>query len=59
VQEIIAREAHLPQQVLAPSRPAQAANLVELLEPIRGLLTDDEIDTLFSRDRSVSRPIDR
>jgi hypothetical protein len=35
-----------------------AANLVELFEPVRGLLTDEEIDTIFSRNRSPSRPVD-
>ncbi len=49
VREIVTREAHLPQQALAPPRTAQAAYLVELSEPIRGLLTDDEIDSLPCR----------
>ena len=39
-------------------RVAQAANLMELFEPIRGLLTDEEVDTLFSRNPSVGRPVD-
>ena len=33
-------------------------SLFELFAPVRGLLTDDEIDTLFSRNRSMSRPVD-
>jgi len=41
-----------------PSGAAQAANLVDLCEPVRGLLTDDEIDRLFSRDSSTGRPVD-
>jgi hypothetical protein len=40
------------------SRAARAANLMELFEPIRGLLTDDEVDTLFSRNPSTGRPVD-
>jgi hypothetical protein len=40
------------------SRAAQAANLIELFEPIRGLLTDNEVDTLFSRNPSFGRPVD-
>jgi hypothetical protein len=40
------------------SRAAQAANLMELFEPIRGLLTDKEVDTLFSRNPSFGRPVD-
>ena len=44
----------------APARThaAQAANLVELFEPVRGLLTDEGIDTIFSRNRSPGRPVD-
>lgn len=37
------------------SRATQAANLMELFEPIRGLLTDEEVDTLFSRNPSTGR----
>jgi hypothetical protein len=55
IQQIVTREAHRPPTASA-SRPA--ANLVELSEPVRGLLTDEEVDTLFRRDSSISRPID-
>lgn len=49
----------LPEPAAPSSTPAaQAANLVELFEPVRGLLTDEEIDTIFSRNRSASRLID-
>lgn len=51
VRQIVTREAHL-------SPPRQVANVVELSDPVRGLLTDDEIDTLFSRDKSTARPLD-
>jgi hypothetical protein len=37
---------------------ADAENLFELFAPVRGLLTDEEIDTLFARNRSMSRPVD-
>jgi hypothetical protein len=40
------------------SRAAKAANLLDLFEPIRGLLTDEEVDTLFSRNPSTGRPVD-
>ena len=40
------------------SRAAQAVNLMELFKPIRGLLTDAEVDTLFSRNPSFGRPVD-
>ena len=48
---------HLP-AAPAIAHAAQARNLVELFEPVRGLLTDEEIDTIFSRNRLPSRPID-
>jgi hypothetical protein len=41
-----------------PSGAGQAANLVDLCEPIRGLLGDDEIDRLFSRNPSTGRSVD-
>lgn len=41
-----------------PSPTAQAKDLVELSAPVRGLLTDNEVDTLFARNPSLSRPID-
>lgn len=36
----------------------KAKNFLELFEPVRGLLTDEEVDVLFSRDRSPARPLD-
>jgi len=50
--------ATLPQPVSPSTRAAHAANLVELFEPIRGVLTDDEVDTLFTRNASTGRPVD-
>ena len=55
VRQIVTREAHLSPPV---SLARQAANLMELCEPVRGLLTDCEIDTVFRRNPSISRPID-
>jgi hypothetical protein len=51
---------HLPaERPYSPTgRAAQAANLMELFEPVRGLLTDEEVDTLFSRNPSTGRPVD-
>ena len=51
---------HLPAAPVPPDAPpaAKAANLMELFEPIRGLLTDEEVDTLFSRNPSAGRPVD-
>jgi Arc/MetJ-type ribon-helix-helix transcriptional regulator len=53
----------LDEQTPAPAAaqgasPGEPKNLFELFAPVRGLLTDDEIDTLFARNRSMSRPVD-
>ena len=49
--------AHLPSSAEAtPYR--EASNLVELLHPLNGLLTNEEVDILFSRNVSRGRPID-
>ncbi len=57
--------AHVPAKRLSgdlladeESRAAKAINLMELFEPMRGLLTDEEVDTLFSRNPSTGRPVD-
>ena len=56
VEVIVAREVR---DQPAPARvPAsEAKNLYDLLAPVRGLLTDTEIDTIFRRTHSDSRPI--
>ena len=41
-----------------PSPSAEPKNLVELFAPLRGQFTDEEVDTLFSRNRSTARPLD-
>lgn len=35
----------------------KASNLFELLEPVRGLFTDEEIDRCFSRSSSAGRSV--
>ncbi len=40
------------------SRAAKATNLMELFEPVRGLLTDEEVDSLFRRNPSTGRSVD-
>ncbi len=47
--------APLPQE---PSNSSSKGSLAELFEPIRGLLTDNEVDTLFRRDSSPGRASD-
>ncbi len=53
--------AHLPNTTAAKStqpteRTGQA--LIDVCAEIRGLLTDEEVDTLFARNRMPSRAID-
>lgn len=47
--------AHVPPQQL-PGRTGQ--ELIDASAKVRGLLTDEEIDTLFSRKPSFARPVD-
>lgn len=56
VGQIVERQAHLAGPV--GSAPTQAKNLYELFAPVRGLLTDEEIETLFRRNPSPGRPVD-
>lgn len=53
-QEVLAREA-LPVQA---QETRTGRELIDAGASVRGLFTDDEIDLLFSRSASVSRPVD-
>jgi hypothetical protein len=53
--DLLEEALHLPETF--PAR-ASAKNLMELSEPVRGLLTNEEIDTIFRRNPSTARPID-
>ena len=55
VQEIVVREAHVSPESL-PRRTGQ--ELIDACSKVRGLLTDEEVDTLFSRKPSFVRPVD-
>ncbi len=52
--EIVVREAHAAPE----SSPRTGQELIDACAKLRGLLTDEEVDTLFSRTASFSRPID-
>jgi hypothetical protein len=52
--EILSREAHVSGN--APHRTGQA--LIDVCAEVRGVLTDEEIDAMFARNRSMSRPVD-
>jgi hypothetical protein len=54
VQQIIVREARVPES--QPPRTGQ--DLIDACAKVRGLFTDEEIDTLFSRNPSHARPVD-
>lgn len=57
VKEIVVREAHVSMtEAPAPHRTGQA--LIDVCAEVRGLLTDEEIDTMFARNRSMSRSVD-
>lgn len=41
-----------------PSGAAPEANLIDIGERVRGLLSDEEVDRLFSRNSSTGRPVE-
>jgi hypothetical protein len=41
-----------------PPHRRTGQELVDACAKVRGLLTDEEVDTLFSRTHSLSRPVD-
>ena len=47
-----------PPAAAPDASPGEPQNLFDLCAAVRGLLTDDEIDTLFARNRSMGRPVD-
>jgi hypothetical protein len=55
VREIVVREVHV-----SPERPNRRTGeeLIDACAKVRGLLTDEEVDTLFSRNPSFARPVD-
>jgi hypothetical protein len=56
VREIVAREAKRVEPGPSPRRTGQ--ELIDGSARVRGLLTDEEIDSLFSRTPSTSRSVD-
>jgi hypothetical protein len=55
VKEIVAREAHAS---LEPPPRRTGQELIDACARVQGLLTDEEVDTLFSRSPSFARPVD-
>ena len=57
VKEIVSRE--VQNSTARPAQPHLTGQaLIDVCAEVRGILTDEEIDTLFARNRSVSRPVD-
>ena len=56
LQEIVVRQAYAPIESQHAPRTGQA--LIDACAKVRGLLTDEEVDTLFSRTPAFSRPVD-
>lgn len=48
----------LEQAVRLPASVAPDADLIDIGEPVRGLLSDEEVDRLFARNPSTGRPVD-
>jgi hypothetical protein len=48
-----AAQGSAPASLIAPAK-----NLLELSEPVRGLLTDEEINSIFEANTSTARPFD-
>jgi Arc/MetJ-type ribon-helix-helix transcriptional regulator len=49
----------LDEKGLVPKRPARTGqDLIDVCARVRGLLSNEEVDTIFSRNRSGSRPVD-
>jgi hypothetical protein len=58
VASLLEEAAHVPLSQTPTPWAAEAENLFDLLVPVRGLLTDEEIDRCFSRNPSTSRVVD-
>jgi hypothetical protein len=57
VTEIVADAAHV-RMVEAEPQPRTGQALIDVCAEIRGVLTDEEIDTMFARNRSMSRSVE-
>jgi hypothetical protein len=57
-QEILAREAQASGVAPEPQPERTGQSLIDAFAEIRGVLTDEEIDTMFARNRTPSRPVD-
>ena len=58
VASLLEEAAHVPLSQKPTPWAAEAENLFDLFAPVRGLLTDEEIDRCFSRNPSTGRLVD-
>jgi hypothetical protein len=58
IDELLTRAISALEVPAASTSDAKSKSLEEVFESARGLLTDEEVDTLFCRQRSYGRPID-
>jgi len=58
VQGIVAREAHISEAEPSPSERCTGQVLIDAFADLRGLLTDEEIDRMFTRNPSPAPPAD-
>jgi len=54
VEEIVAREV----KATPPMEHRTGQDLIDACAKVRGILSDEEVDTLFARSSSYSRPVD-
>jgi hypothetical protein len=57
-EEVLAHALRSSPEPRKASGKSGGKGLLAVCAEVRGLLTDEEIDTLFRRDRSTDRPID-
>lgn len=58
VEQLVAREARQAVAMNPALAERTGQDLIDACARVRGLLTDEEIDRLFSRTLSASRPVD-
>ena len=58
VEQIVEREARQASRANPAPDKRTGQDLIDACAKVRGLLTDEEIDRLFSRTPSTSRPVD-
>jgi plasmid stability protein len=58
VASLLEAAAHVRPAQETSTGAAEPDNLFDLFAPVRGLLTDEEVDVMFRRNPSTARPVD-